>query len=183
MAAAKVIIFEKAFLTVGLVLLVLCLVALFYTSIAMGIALPGRAGTIDPAAVRQTPPFDNPGVRQVGPNRYEVVIVGFAWGFEPRTIRVPVGAELDFISTSTDVLHGIHIEGTRLNMMLIPGQISRNTYTFREPGEHLMLCHEFCGLAHHAMFGRVEAVATDVFQAEQAGQAAQAAGAAPRPLP
>ncbi|HUF70564.1 MAG TPA: hypothetical protein VMM79_18085 [Longimicrobiales bacterium] len=40
-------------------------------------------------------------------------------------------------------------------MMLIPGQVSRNTYTFDEPGEHLIICHEYCGIAHHAMFGRV----------------------------
>jgi cytochrome c oxidase subunit 2 len=40
-------------------------------------------------------------------------------------------------------------------MMLIPGQISRNTYTFQEPGEHLIICHEYCGIAHHTMYGRL----------------------------
>ncbi|MCG8468343.1 MAG: cytochrome C oxidase subunit II, partial [Gemmatimonadetes bacterium] len=65
------------------------------------------------------------------------------------------GSEVTFISTSTDVIHGIHIERTRLNMMLIPGQISRNTYRFDEPGEHLLVCHEYCGLGHHVMSGKV----------------------------
>jgi len=165
MASAKVLVFEKAFLLTGLVLLGLCFVALLYTSVAMGISLPGRAGTVDPAALNQTPPFDQPGVRQVGPNAYEVVIIGFAWGFEPREVRVPVGAEVTFISTSRDVLHGIHVDGTRINVMLVPGQVSRVRYTFRQPGEHLMLCHEFCGLAHHAMFGRVFAVDPAEFEA------------------
>jgi cytochrome c oxidase subunit II len=165
MAAAKIIVFEKAFLTTGLVLLVVCLVVLLYTSVVMGITLPGRAGTVDPAMLDQTAPFDAPGVRQVGPDRYEVVVIGYAWGYAPREIRVPVGAEISFISTSRDVLHGFHVEGTRLNMMLIPGQISRNTYTFREPGEHLLICHEFCGVAHHAMYGRVIALAPEDYEA------------------
>lgn len=163
MAAARIVVFEKALLWVGLVLLGVCLVILFYTGLAMGIGLPGRAGTVHPALIDQTPPFDQPGVRQVGPNAYEVVIIGFAWSYTPREIHVPAGAELTFISTSRDVLHGLYVKGTRLNMMLIPGQISRNTYTFREPGEYLILCHEFCGVAHHLMVGRIIAVAADAW--------------------
>jgi cytochrome c oxidase subunit II len=68
---------------------------------------------------------------------------------------VPAGSKVTFISTSTDVLHGFTSTGTRVNVMLIPGQISRVEYTFREPGEHLLICHEYCGLGHHTMHGRV----------------------------
>ena len=75
--------------------------------------------------------------------------------FRPAEIRVPAGAEITFLSTATDVLHGFHVEGTRVNMMLIPGQISRLVHTFREPGEHLLICHEFCGIGHHLMAGKV----------------------------
>ena len=39
--------------------------------------------------------------------------------------------------------------------MLIPGQVTRTVYTFREPGEYLLLCHEYCGLGHHVMSGKV----------------------------
>lgn len=164
MAAANIVKIEKAFLTTGAILLVACLVALFYTSLAMGITLPGRAGTINPAELRTTAPFDEPGIRQTGPNSYEVVVIGYAWGYTPSTIEVPAGAEITFISTSRDVLHGLAVEGTRVNVMLIPGQVSRVVHTFREPNEHLLICHEFCGLAHHAMFGRVRVVAPGDFQ-------------------
>ncbi len=147
--------YEKAFLAAGAIVLILCLGALAWTTFVMGIHLPGAAGRIHPQAVRTTPPFDQPGVREVAPGRYEAVVIGAAWRFEPAEIRVPAGAEITFVSTSTDVLHGFNIEGTRLNMMLIPGQISRNTYTFSEPGEYLLICHEYCGLNHHAMAGKV----------------------------
>jgi cytochrome c oxidase subunit 2 len=147
--------YEKAFLAVSGVLLVGCLGALLYASTVHGIHLPGDAGRIDPRRVTETPPFDNPGVHERGPGRYEVVIIGRAWSFEPAEIRLPVGAEVSFVSTSTDVLHGIHIEKTRVNVMLVPGQISRVDYTFREPGTYLLLCHEYCGIGHHTMAGRV----------------------------
>ena len=151
----KVHTYEKAFLAAGGVVLVACLVALLYASASMGIHLPGRAGQIDPARVYRTPPFNRPGVRQTGPNQYQAVIVAQAWAFNPSEIRVPAGAEVTFLATTVDIIHGFYAAKTRLNMMLIPGQVSRSSYRFREPGEHLLICHEYCGLGHHLMYGRI----------------------------
>jgi cytochrome c oxidase subunit 2 len=157
-AGLRIVLYEKAFLALGAFLLVASLVAVAFASVSMGIELPGRVGQIDPAAIDQTPPFDAPGVRQVGENAYEVVMVGKAWAFEPNEVRVPAGADVLFTATTRDVIHGVAVEGTRVNMMLIPGQVSQNTYRFDEPGEYLLLCHEYCGLAHHAMYGKVVVV-------------------------
>lgn len=147
--------YEKAFLWLGAIMLVAFGGALLYASIAMGIHLPGRAGLVDPQQLASTPPFDQPGVRQTGPNQFEAVMIGRVWTFEPSEVHVPAGAEVTFIVTTPDVIHGFAIEGTRINMMLIPGQVSKNSYTFEEPGEHLLICHEYCGLNHHTMFGKV----------------------------
>ncbi|HEU4642985.1 MAG TPA: cytochrome c oxidase subunit II [Gemmatimonadaceae bacterium] len=165
----KVHTYEKAFLAVGIVVLLACMAALVWATVAMGIHLPGPAGRIDPKTVYRTPPFDHPGVRQVAPGRYEAVLVAQTWAFNPPVIRVPAGADVEFIATTVDVIHGFDIEGTRLNMMLIPGQISRNSHRFTEPGEHLIICHEYCGLGHHTMSGRivVEPVATDLHAPER----------------
>lgn len=146
---------EGIFLSLTAAMLLVFLGALFYSAFAMGMHLPDREGEIHPADVRTTPPFDDPGVRQVGENEYEVVLLGSAWSFTPREIRVPAGAQVTFIATTTDVIHGVHVEGTRVNFMMIPGQIAKVTSTFREPGEHLMICHEYCGAGHHLMYGRV----------------------------
>lgn len=151
----KVHTYEKAFLAVGLVVLLTCATALVYATAVHGIHLPGAAGRVDPQRVYQTPPFDRPGVREIAPGRYEAVIVAQTWAFVPPVVRVPAGAEVTFTATSVDVLHGFNVEGTRLNMMLVPGQISRNTYRFAHPGEYLIICHEYCGLGHHTMAGKV----------------------------
>lgn len=146
---------EKVFLSLAGAMMIVFLGALFYSAFGMGLHLPDRVGSVNPAEVRTTPPFDRPGVHQVGPDSYEVVILGSAWAFQPSEVRVPLGAEVTFIATSTDVVHGLHVEGTRMNFMLIPGQIARFTYTFREAREHLIICHEYCGAGHHLMYGRV----------------------------
>lgn len=155
---------EKGFLAAGLVVLVACAGALAYATFGVGIHLPGDHGRLDPAAVTTTPPFDAPGVRSLGDGRYEAVVIGRAWSFEPMEVRVPAGVEIVFTATSTDVIHGMNVEGTRLNMMLIPGHISQNTYTFHEPGEYLLICHEYCGLGHHMMAGRVIVVDPSQFE-------------------
>lgn len=147
--------YERAFLTISAVMLVIFLGALLYSSVVMGISVPTRVGNIDPRTVRTTPPFDNPGLRQLGPDSVEVVILGQAWSFVPNEIRIPAGTHVTFIGTSADVVHGFELDGTRINMMLLPGEISRASYRFEEPGEHLLICHEYCGAGHHAMFGRV----------------------------
>lgn len=151
----KVHTWEKAFLAAGATVLVACAGALVYATFGMGIHLPGDHGRIDPREVYTTPPFDQPGVHVRDDGTVEAVVIGSAWQFNPSEIRVPVGREILFTVTTTDVIHGFNIEGTRLNMMLVPGQVSRNTYRFDEPGEYLVICHEYCGLGHHMMAGRI----------------------------
>lgn len=147
--------YERGFLALSGALLVAALGALLYAAFARDIHLIGHAERIDPAQVAVTPPFDQPGVRATGSNQYEAVIVGRTWYFTPNEIRVPAGAEVTFVATSGDVIHGLHVQGTRVNLMLIPGQVARFTYRFRERGEHLLICHEYCGVGHHLMGGKV----------------------------
>jgi cytochrome c oxidase subunit II len=166
---------EKIFLVITSTMLLLFLGALFYAAFGLGMHLPDRAGEINPTQVRQTAPFDNPGVFQTGPNSYQVVALGMAWAFQPREIRVPAGAEITFVATATDVIHGFHVEGTKVNFMMIPGQITRVNAVFQEPGEHLLICHEYCGAGHHLMAGKVIVVDAETFAAEaEAAAAAEA---------
>lgn len=147
--------YEKAFLSLGGVLLVACMGALIYSTLAMGIHLPGKVGEIDPEKLSTTAPFNEPGVRQTGSDSYEITMIGRVWAFVPHEVTVPVDADITITATSADVLHGLHVDGTRINMMLIPGQISRATYRFDEPGRYVIVCHEYCGVGHHTMYGTI----------------------------
>jgi cytochrome c oxidase subunit 2 len=151
----KVHSYERTFLWLGAAVLVLCMAALAYGSLGLHLHLPTREGEIDPQRVSSTPPFDAPGVRQTGPNSYEVVLIGRVWAFAPAEIEVPVNADVTFTMTSPDVIHGFYIERTRVNVMLIPGQVARAHYRFERPGEYRILCHEYCGVGHHVMHAKL----------------------------
>lgn len=147
--------FERFFLGLTIAMLILFFIAVGASAFAGGLTLPGPAGHVDPQALGETPPFDNPGVRQVGPNQYEVAMIAQTWAFIPNEVRVPAGSTVTFRVTTRDVIHGFEVTDTGVNIMLIPGQVSVARATFDEPGEHLFICHEYCGVGHHTMFGRV----------------------------
>lgn len=147
--------YEKIWIALSLVVLVAFLAAIAISVFSHGITLPGVERRFDPKDVLQKPPFDKPGVTEVAPGEYEVYMVGMVWSFIPNVIRVPVGSRVTIHATSRDVTHGLAVQGTKLNLMLLPGLVATGTATFNKPGEYLFLCHEYCGLAHQVMAGKV----------------------------
>ena len=150
-----VYLYELAWILPSIAIPVGMLSALLVTAFGAGIHVPSVAGRVNPATLTETPPFDQPGVVQTGPLRYEVRMIGQIWSFTPNEIRVPVGSTVTFATTSRDVIHGLFIPGANVNVMLIPGQISRVTARFDRKGEFFMACHEYCGIPHHTMGGKV----------------------------
>ena len=150
-----VYLYELAWILPSVAIPVGMLAALLVTAFGAGIHLPGYEGRVDPTRVAQTPPFDQPGVVEVGPGRYEARMVAGIWFFAPGEIRVPAGSTVTFVATSRDVVHGFMIHGVNVNVMLLPGQVARATARFDRPGEYLFVCHEYCGIAHHTMWGKV----------------------------
>ena len=152
---ATVYLYELAWILPSIAIPVGMLAALLVTAFGAGIHVPSVAGRIDPTRVTETAPFDQPGVVQTGPVSYEVRMIGQIWAFTPNEIRVPVGSTVTFVATSKDVIHGLFIPGANVNVMLIPGQISRVSARFDREGEFFMACHEYCGIAHHTMGGKI----------------------------
>lgn len=151
----KVELYEKMFLALSGIVLVIGLVAVGGSVWLAGVHVPSPSGRVDPATVRQTPPFDNPGLRQIAPGKYEAVILAQAWFYTPKEIRVPAGSTVTFKLASADVVHGFMIERTAVNAMVIPGQVTTVTTTFDTPGVYHTICHEYCGIGHHTMVGTV----------------------------
>ncbi len=147
--------YERIFLYASSVILAVFFAAVILSVTEAGIHLPTKEDAINPNEVRSTAPFDQPGVFQTGPEAFDVVIVAEAWAYTPNAIQVPAGAEVTF-KVSVDVIHGLMIPNTPVNAMLIPGHVTEVTYEFDEPGEHNIVCHEFCGIGHHTMFMTVE---------------------------
>lgn len=140
--------YEKGWMVASGIILVLFLLAVA-ASAFYGFTLPGHDEHAE--AVRAA----EPAVVQRGPGRYDVYMRAQIWSFVPNEIRVPAGSTVTFHITTPDLQHGFLIERTNVNVMVLPGQVSKTTARFNEPGEYRFFCHEYCGLAHHTMFGKV----------------------------
>ena len=78
---------------------------------------------------------------------------------------VPAQTKIIIRATSADVLHGLFIQGTTVNTMLVPGFIAIAETRFSAPGEHAVPCHEFCGVGHQGMWGRFKVIDKAAFAA------------------
>jgi cytochrome c oxidase subunit 2 len=145
--------YEKGFIIAGVAMLVVFITAVAVSGFVAGIQVPTPFERIDPNTLDQDPYFATGGVRELAPLRYEVHIRGQAWVWTPSEVRVPAGSTVTFFITSQDVQHGFKVQNTNINIMVLPGQVSKVTYTFKEPGEYYFICHEYCGVGHQNMFG------------------------------
>jgi cytochrome c oxidase subunit 2 len=151
---------EKIFIIGSIIMVVIFASAIAVSSIAYGIQVPAPYEQVNPNTVA-TPgnsPWGAPvdeRVRELAPGVYEAYILAQTWVFQPNEVRIPAGSEITFYVTSKDVQHGFVIERTNLNMMVLPGQVSKATMTFNEPGEYYFICHEYCGVGHQTMYGRL----------------------------
>ncbi len=145
--------YEKNWIRLSIVLLVVFAGAITVAGFMMGIQVPSPEQRVDPATVAESGPWADPGLRELSPGKYEAYILAQTWQFVPREISVPVGSEVTFYVTSKDVQHGFKLQDTNINMQIVPGQVSKLKVTFDEQGRHDFICTEYCGSGHAAMFG------------------------------
>lgn len=138
---------ENAALIAAGALMTLFFAALVWTATALDIDVP--------TCVTDVEPFRDGRVIDRGEGRYEVQMVAKMWAFEPAEVRLPPGAEVDLYVSALDVTHGLHIEGTNVNLMAVPGVVNAARFRVPDLGEHAIICHEYCGVAHHHMVGRL----------------------------
>ncbi|WP_223636305.1 cytochrome c oxidase subunit II [Planococcus sp. 4-30] len=148
--------YEKIWLVFGIASLIVFLSVVGVSAFSQDHTPAGGMETIDPQKVNETAPFDNPGVTQLDEDTYQATIVAMAFGYQAPDLRVPVGKEIIFKVTSTDVVHSLTIDDTKVNMMVVPGRITTKSYTFEKPGTYLILCNEYCGTGHHMMYTEIE---------------------------
>lgn len=142
---------EKIWLTLSFGMIMAFMIFAGYQAFALEMGPPSHGERIDPQKVDQTAPFDQPGIKQIGENEYEVVMTLQIFSFTPSDIEVPAGSTVHFTLTSKDVVHGFQVAGTNINAMVMPGYVQKITQKFDKAGEYLVLCNEYCGAGHQLM--------------------------------
>ncbi len=147
----RVDLYERVWLWFAAGVSVVFTAAVVYGAAVHSLHPPSHVETIDPAQARTDPRFATPGVTTGADGRTQVVLLAQMFSFTPAEVTVKAGAPVTFRLTSADVIHGFQIVGTNGNTMVVPGYVSQFTTTFDRPGEYLIVCNEYCGLAHHVM--------------------------------
>ena len=100
-----------------------------------------------------------------------VRVIAQQYSFVPDCIVVPANTQVVFRATSPDVLHGFLISDTNVNSMVMPGFIAVVSTRFDKPGDHLMPCHEYCGLGHSEMWSLVRVIPVAQWRNDSSGKA------------
>ena len=136
-------------------MLALFLSAIVVTAVMGSAHPPSHTEMVNPETLTVSGEFATPGVSTRADGGVTVALRAEFYVFRPEVIRVPIGRPVTFRITSADVLHGFQIVGTNVNLTVAPGYVSEATNTFTRAGEYLVVCNEYCGLAHHLMQAKV----------------------------
>jgi cytochrome c oxidase subunit II len=137
---------ESRILGISIALMAAFFAGLVYAYRAYGVRIP--------SCVTEVKPFEQGKVIQRGEKDFEVHLLARMWAFEPAEVALPPGAHATIYLSSGDVTHGMHIVGTNVNLMAVPGAVNVAEVTFERPGEYRVVCHEFCGRGHQMMAGK-----------------------------
>lgn len=142
------------------------------SSAAMVLHPPSNVETIDPTTLHLKGEFAeaNLGSVENADRSVTVRIVATQFAFVPRCVPVPANRRIVFRLTSPDVIHGMLIDGTNVNTMIVPGYISQVNTRFPEPGDRFVPCHEYCGLGHGGMWSMVRVVPETQWQPDGDGR-------------
>jgi cytochrome c oxidase subunit 2 len=139
-----------------------------YTSAHWGFHPPSQVETIESTSLHTGGEFSesNLGTVIAADGSALVRVVAQQYAFVPSCIVVPAGKPVTIRLASPDVVHGFLVQGTNVNAMAVPGYVTTVHTTFKDLGERLMPCHEFCGIGHHAMWARVRVVEPSNFPSD-----------------
>lgn len=95
------------------------------------------------------------GVDTIDDQYYQVFYEAKMWSFEPAQVIIPQGSTVEFFLHSKDVVHGFDIYEKNVNLMAVPGTLTKYKIKFDKPGVYKITCHEYCGAGHQNMQGEI----------------------------
>lgn len=140
--------------------------------------VPGATPGVQPQAqqdIQASVTMDKPGAT-VPPNEsvLEVEAIGSQWSWKfnypeanvstSGTLILPANTPIYIHTTSTDVVHSIHIPALAIKMDSFPAKYTTVKTYVTETGSYQLYCAEFCGAGHSAMLANVTVIPPDEYQ-------------------
>lgn len=89
------------------------------------------------------------------PTERHIRIEASSYTYAPAIIRVNPGDHVILELISTDVVHGIYLDGYDLEVTADPGQSARMSFVADKPGSFRFRCSVTCGPLHPFMIGKL----------------------------
>jgi cytochrome c oxidase subunit 2 len=159
---------EKRWATISVIIIVVLALLAAFAGIHRATMPQARVETIDPVRLHLSGEFVESNLGSVLESNGSVTVraIGQQYSFTPACILVPAQTPITLRATSADVVHGILVQGTNINTMLVPGYVSEQFMRFEKTGEHLMPCQEFCSFGHEGMWGKVKVIDKAEFESK-----------------
>ena len=78
------------------------------------------------------------------------------FSYSPSTVRVQPGDTVTLELVSTDVVHGLYVDGYGAAVEADPGQTKSVTFVADRPGSFRFRCNVTCGAMHPFMIGKLQ---------------------------
>ncbi len=127
---------ERRWATLSIVIVGVLVGMATYIGIHQATMPQGHVETADPKTLHLSGEFveSNLGSSVEADGSVTVRAIGQQYSFTPQCVVVPSETPITFRATSADVVHGLLIEGTNINTMLVPGYVSELPIRFKAPG-------------------------------------------------
>jgi cytochrome c oxidase subunit 2 len=151
---------ERRWAIISVIIIVMLALLAAFAGIHRATMPQTRVETIDPSRIHLSGEFVEQNLGSVLEQNGGVTVraIGQQYSFTPSCLLLPAQTPITLRATSADVIHGILIQGTNINTMLVPGYISEQLMRFEKTGDYLMPCQEFCSFGHEGMWGKVRVI-------------------------
>ena len=78
------------------------------------------------------------------------------FSYSPSVVSVQPGDAVTLELVSTDVVHGLYVDGYGVSVQADPGQTKSVTFVANQPGSFRFRCNVTCGAMHPFMIGKLQ---------------------------
>ncbi len=97
-----------------------------------------------------------PAVSSTNPSRHTIRIEASQFSYSPSVVSVEPGDTVTLELVSTDVVHGLYVDGYGVSVQADPGQTKSITFVAKQPGSFRFRCNVTCGALHPFMIGKLQ---------------------------
>ena len=94
-------------------------------------------------------------VQPITPQEQTYQIDSHQFAYSPSELKVNPGDTVTIRLVSTDVVHGLYVDGYDVSVEADPGQSATLTFVADKPGSFRFRCNITCGAMHPFMIGKI----------------------------